>query len=163
PASGSTATMINTTFDDAATTPVQLGGSFDNATFNPVQPMAQLNGHGTVNGANKTWKLVIKNKGAVNGTISKFVLNFDKSRAGTGLGEVVGDQASLSFRIFTVTGSNATARGNWTPIGAAGQGTDNTVGRVQAVAVDPSDPSGNTVYAAGASGGVWRTTNFLTR
>src|SRR5262249_2420064 len=26
----------------------------------------------------------------------------------------------------------------------------------------PSDPSGNTVYAAGASGGVWKTTNFLT-
>src|SRR5581483_5498389 len=30
------------------------------------------------------------------------------------------------------------------------------------IAVDPSDPSGNTVYVAGASGGVWKTTNFLT-
>ena len=30
------------------------------------------------------------------------------------------------------------------------------------LAIDPSDPSGNTVYAAGASGGVWKTTNFLT-
>ena len=28
--------------------------------------------------------------------------------------------------------------------------------------MDPSDPSGNTVYAAGASGGVWKTTDFLT-
>ncbi len=27
------------------------------------------------------------------------------------------------------------------------------------LAVDPSDPSGNTVYVAGASGGVWKTTN----
>src|SRR5262249_2702382 len=27
---------------------------------------------------------------------------------------------------------------------------------------DPSDPTGNTVYIAGASGGVWKTTNFLT-
>ena len=35
-------------------------------------------------------------------------------------------------------------------------------GEVTAIAVDPSDPSGNTVYAAGASGGVWKTTNFLT-
>jgi hypothetical protein len=33
---------------------------------------------------------------------------------------------------------------------------------VTATAVDPSDPSGNTVYVAGASGGVWKTTNFLT-
>ncbi|WP_020470791.1 proprotein convertase P-domain-containing protein [Zavarzinella formosa] len=38
-----------------------------------------------------------------------------------------------------------------------------TAGRVSNIAVDPSDPSGNTVYASGASGGVWRTTNFLTR
>ena len=28
------------------------------------------------------------------------------------------------------------------------------------LAVDPSDPSGNTVYVSGASGGVWKTTNF---
>ena len=30
------------------------------------------------------------------------------------------------------------------------------------MAVDPSDPSGNTVYVGGASGGIWKTTNFLT-
>ena len=35
-------------------------------------------------------------------------------------------------------------------------------GRVTGLAIDPSDPSGNTVYVAGASGGVWKTTNFLT-
>ena len=35
-------------------------------------------------------------------------------------------------------------------------------GQVNAIAVDPSDPSGNTVYVGGASGGVWKTTNFLT-
>ena len=35
-------------------------------------------------------------------------------------------------------------------------------GRVTGLAIDPSDPSGNTVYAAGASGGVWKTTDFLT-
>jgi len=27
------------------------------------------------------------------------------------------------------------------------------------LAVDPSDPSGNTIYVSGASGGVWKTTN----
>ena len=35
-------------------------------------------------------------------------------------------------------------------------------GRVSAIAVDPSDPSGNTVYVGGSGGGVWKTTNFLT-
>ena len=32
-------------------------------------------------------------------------------------------------------------------------------GRVTAVAIDPSDATGNTVYAAGAAGGVWKSTN----
>src|SRR5262249_29191162 len=40
--------------------------------------------------------------------------------------------------------------------------TPSNSGQVTAIAVDPSDPTGNTVYAAGASGGIWRTTNFLT-
>ena len=35
-------------------------------------------------------------------------------------------------------------------------------GQVSAIAVDPSDASGNTVYVAGASGGIWKTTDFLT-
>ena len=30
------------------------------------------------------------------------------------------------------------------------------------MAVDPSDPSGNTVYIGAANGGVWKTTDFLT-
>src|SRR6266487_2505679 len=32
-------------------------------------------------------------------------------------------------------------------------------GRATAVAIDPNDPSGNTVYAGGAYGGVWKSTN----
>ena len=32
-------------------------------------------------------------------------------------------------------------------------------GRVTSVAVDPSDPSGNTYYVGTANGGVWKTTN----
>jgi hypothetical protein len=32
-------------------------------------------------------------------------------------------------------------------------------GRATTVAIDPNDPSGNTVYAGGAYGGVWRSTN----
>jgi subtilisin-like proprotein convertase family protein len=41
------------------------------------------------------------------------------------------------------------------------QPTPSNSGRVTAMAVDPSDPSGNTVYVGGASGGIWKTTNFL--
>src|SRR5215470_19646067 len=32
-------------------------------------------------------------------------------------------------------------------------------GRATAVAIDPNDPSGNTVFAGGAYGGVWKSTN----
>jgi len=35
-------------------------------------------------------------------------------------------------------------------------------GRVTAIAVDPSDTTGNTVYAGAASGGVWKSTNAAT-
>ena len=40
-----------------------------------------------------------------------------------------------------------------------GQSYGDVSGRVTAIAVDQADPSGNTVYAAGAYGGVWKTTN----
>ncbi|MFZ3244003.1 MAG: IPT/TIG domain-containing protein [Candidatus Acidiferrales bacterium] len=51
---------------------------------------------------------------------------------------------------------------SWTPIGP--QPTTSaffgfTSGRVNALAVDPCDASGNTIYAGGAQGGVWKTTN----
>ncbi|HEV2490645.1 MAG TPA: IPT/TIG domain-containing protein [Candidatus Acidoferrales bacterium] len=54
---------------------------------------------------------------------------------------------------------------NWTPIGPQPTSEPeplffgNTSGRVNAIAVDPCDTSGNTVYIAGAQGGVWKTTN----
>ncbi len=35
-------------------------------------------------------------------------------------------------------------------------------GRIGGITVDPSDPSGNTVYLAGGDGSAWKTTNFLT-
>lgn len=35
-------------------------------------------------------------------------------------------------------------------------------GAVSTIAVDPTDASGNTVYVGSATGGIWKTTNFLT-
>jgi hypothetical protein len=54
---------------------------------------------------------------------------------------------------------------SWTPLGP--QPTANTMfygnvsGRVTALAVDPCDATGNTVYAGGADGGVWLSFNAL--
>ena len=42
------------------------------------------------------------------------------------------------------------------------RGTADPSGRVTGLVIDPSDPSGNTVFAGGASGGIWKTTDFLT-
>jgi len=57
----------------------------------------------------------------------------------------------------------------WTPLGpaplasdASGDGQENynwVSGRATAVAADPADPTGNTVYAGGAYGGLWKSTN----
>ena len=82
------------------------------------------------------------------------------------LGEPVADQVTVSFQIFTTarpTRSRARAgRRSGRRRSATGASLNGYAGRVSSIAVDPSDPSGNTVYAAGASGGVWKTTNFLT-
>ena len=64
---------------------------------------------------------------------------------------------------------SAQVSGGWTPLGpvplasdATGDGFQNynqVSGRATAVAIDPADPSGNTVYIGGAQGGVWQSTN----
>ncbi|HEX8816807.1 MAG TPA: hypothetical protein VF753_15020 [Terriglobales bacterium] len=66
-------------------------------------------------------------------------------------------------------GAEIQATKEWSPLGPAplasdlnGDGTMRynwVSGRATAVAVDPSDASGNTVYAGGAYGGVWKSTN----
>jgi hypothetical protein len=37
--------------------------------------------------------------------------------------------------------------------------TTQVSGRTTAVAIDPADPTGNTIYIGGAQGGVWKSTN----
>jgi hypothetical protein len=58
---------------------------------------------------------------------------------------------------------------SWTPLGpvplasdASANGTQDyhqVAGRATAVAIDPADPTGNTVYVGGAQAGVWKSTN----
>ena len=62
--------------------------------------------------------------------------------------------------------------GSWTPLGpmplasdASGNGTQDyhqVAGRATAVAIDPADPKGDTVYIGGAQSGIWKSTNATT-
>lgn len=61
---------------------------------------------------------------------------------------------------------------SWKPLGpaplasdASGNGTQDygpVAGRATAVAIDPADPSGNTIYIGGAQSGIWKSTNAAT-
>ncbi len=63
----------------------------------------------------------------------------------------------------------AVASDTWQPLGpvplasdASGNGTQDyhqVSGRATAVAIDPADPSGNTIFIGGAQGGVWQSAN----
>jgi len=76
--------------------------------------------------------------------------------------------AGLSTQ-FRANGHAPTVAESWSPLGpvplasdATGNGTQDyhqVAGRATAIAIDPADSSGNTVYIAGAQGGVWKSTN----
>ena len=69
----------------------------------------------------------------------------------------------------TPTANPAASSSGWTPLGPAPLASDATgdgfqnynqvSGRATAVAIDPADSTGNTVYIGGAQGGVWKSTN----
>ena len=165
------ANFTNTVFDDNAGTPIQNGSAPFFATFNPQLPLSSFAGLD----AKGSWTLVIVNNSKTNttGTFIGWKLIFQKPLPTSGLGDPGSDNISTSFRIFTLGQTDANSGTAWTPVGpaaiSAGSGSgsdeesgDGGSGRVTGLAIDPSDPSGNTVFAAGASGGVWKTTNFLT-
>ena len=66
-------------------------------------------------------------------------------------------------------GQTSLASGSWIPLGpvplasdASGNGTQDyhqVSGRATAVAIDPADPTGNTIYIGGAQSGIWKSTN----
>ncbi len=160
-----TANFDNTVFDDNAATPIQNGSAPFFAIYDPQQSLATVFAPttGGQQGMNVqgTWTLVVQN-GSTTGTTGTFngwSLTFQKSIPTSGLG-TQGAGPSVSFRISTLSTSDALSSEAWSPVGGASS-TDET-GQVNAIAVDPSDPTGNTVYVGGASGGVWKTTDFLT-
>jgi large repetitive protein len=171
-ATGTHANFSGTIFDDAAGTPIQNGGPPFFGSFQPLQPLSVLNGLQAAG----TWKLVVSSNPSandgLNGSLTSWSVIFQKGVPSSGLGEPVADQASLSFRIFTMDPTNRLASTTWTAVGPAStiqtgvtngySGNNGYAGQIGGIAVDPSDPSGNTVYVAGASGGVWKTSDFLT-
>ncbi len=72
-------------------------------------------------------------------------------------------------RLMAAPNGASLSTGSWIPLGplplasdASGNGTQDyrqVAGRVTAVAIDPADPTGNTVYIGAAQGGVWKSTN----
>jgi subtilisin-like proprotein convertase family protein len=166
-----TANFDNTVFDDNAATPIQDGSAPFFSTFNPQESLATVfaprPAGASVQG---NWVLTIVNNSLTGGagTFNGWSLTFQKPLPTSGLGEPGSDIATASFRIFTLGQTDALSSQQWTAVGPASIGGGSSTpggdpsGRVTGLAIDPSDPSGNTVYAAGASGGIWKTTNFLT-
>jgi subtilisin-like proprotein convertase family protein len=176
---GTRANFTNTVFDDNATTPIQAVGVPPpfSGSFNPQTPLSVLDNKAS----GGIYSLVIHNSSTTNvGVLNSWNITFQKPVPGTDLGEPVADQAMATFRIFTFNQSNPLAHNVWTAVGPAsiGEGGGGPAGgakdagsrepsldpsgRITGLAIDPSDPSGNTMYVAGASGGLWKTTDFLT-
>ena len=183
------ANFTNTVFDDQSTTPIQSGGAPFFGTYNAQAPLLSSSIFGPgfaglLSGG--TWTLILTSSRVTTGkaaaaTLNSWSLSFQKPLPTSGLGEANTDNISESFRIFTMDPTNPLSSDTWTAVGPTGideatsfgGGNGESItstgdvpvtdgGQIGAIAVDPSDPSGNTVYIGGASGGVWKTTDFLT-
>ena len=166
---GSTQGFTSTILDDFATTSIESAtapySSVSGVTYNPQEPLSALVGQSTAG----NWQLVITNNSTsatAIGTLVNWSLTFPHASPDTGLGQGIGqgaaDQISTGFRIFNQNPASASTTQQWTAVGPAADNNGVNSGPVNAIAVDPSDPSGNTVYVASASGGLWKTTDFLT-
>ena len=61
--------------------------------------------------------------------------------------------------------AQSSGTGTWLPLGPMALQSQNyglVTGRISALALDPSDPTGNTLYAGSTGGGVWRSQNANT-
>ena len=161
----SNANFSRTTFSDKASTSITKASAPYFGSFQPGQSLANLATVYNLN-AQGTWGLEIDNKGNSTGTLNSWSLNFRRPVSASGLGEANDDQTTLSFRAFNLAANNPLASSTWTAIGPAGvrptSGQGTLAGEVSTIAIDPTDKTGNTVYVGTASGGIWKTNNFLT-
>jgi hypothetical protein len=79
--------------------------------------------------------------------------------------KMIAAEGTFADQLRLREGVAAPAQNSWTPLGpqptAKTMFYGNVSGRVTALAVDPCDATGNTVYAGGADGGVWASFNVL--
>jgi subtilisin-like proprotein convertase family protein len=159
------------TFSDTASVPITSGSAPFLGTFSPQEPLSYLTG--LLSGG--TWTLQIKDNGANSGTLVSWSLKLTGALPDTGAGTEPGDDATVGFNIFnsgatsSSGGTDAISHEVWIPLmtsitaaSSSSSTSASTPGPVSTIAVDPSDPSGNTVYIGAATGGVWKTTDFLT-
>ena len=161
------AAFTDTILDDQADLSIDQGGPAFTSSFKPESFLGDLNGSNSLLGPNGTvpsgvYTLRITNSDSNAWTLNSWRLIFQKPVPGNGLGEPVADRITGNFRIFTMATDNSLSTSTWTAVGPASINNGGGAGRIGGLALDPSDPSGNTVYAGGASGGVWKTNNFLT-
>jgi subtilisin-like proprotein convertase family protein len=173
---GTGANFTETVFDDTALTPIQNGGAPFFGRFRPVDSL--LNNLLNIN-VQGDWYLEIQNAGQFTGTINSLSIDVGQQITGTGLGEPVADRSTLDFRVFTMREDNPLSADQWVAVGPAGINngtqpaspvnpqlggttTNSGAGRVSTITLDPSDPSGNTVFIGAGTGGIFKTTNFLT-
>ncbi|MEZ6142256.1 MAG: proprotein convertase P-domain-containing protein [Zavarzinella sp.] len=159
--------FTNTVFDDLSQTPIQGGSApFSAGPYNAQFPLSALNGES----ASGTWILTVTNSAGIAqaATINRFEIRLPQALPTTGFGEEIADRTTVSFRIFNSDLQNELTTQQWLAVGPVGnllneENNGTNAGPVEALAVDPSDPSGNTVYLGSSSGGLWKTTNFLTK
>ncbi len=151
--------FANTTLIDTALSPIQGGFQpFSAGPYTPQFPLSDLAGKVS----NGTWQLRITNIGGEAPRLNAWSLSLPQISGGTGLGQDAADRFAVSFRVFNQDPTDPLTQKTWTAVGPAAENGQGNSSRTNALAVDPSDPSGNTVYLGGASGGVWKTNNFLT-
>ena len=149
--------------------PIDSGGAPFFGTYNPETPLSDLKGHNS----GGVWSLQITNSLRAGestlfaGVLNSWSLTFQKPLPDSGLGDPVADRQTVDFQVFNIAPNNPLANDTWTAVGPAGittsaNGQGTFAGSVASVVVDPVDPTGNTVYVASASGGIWKTTDFLT-
>ncbi len=78
-------------------------------------------------------------------------------------------QHAAALALAHVNGQVSLSSGTWVPLGpaplssdASGNGTQDyhqVSGRATSIAIDPADPSGNTIYIGGAQSGIWKSTD----
>jgi subtilisin-like proprotein convertase family protein len=164
------ANFVNTIFDDRAPTPITNAGPPYSGRYAPQVGGGLTLGNLVNRPSAGRWELrVTVNSANVTGAINSWRLTLAQPVSNSGLGETVADRADLGFRVFTFDPTNPLSSNTWTAVGPAGAGAKGpnlnaeVAGRINAVVFDPSDPSGNIAFAAVPGGGVWKTTNFLTK